>query len=107
VVRLSLICGASILIFLLQALRLDYNSLANTQNAPMAETDKQKLIRQYAAGEITWRALRERGFRDYVEVLGALGELGLRPPIAPMEGPNVEARRRGRAVIREALRARK
>ena len=38
-----------------------------------------------------------------MEVLGALGELGLRPPVAPMEGPNVEARRRGRAIIREAL----
>jgi hypothetical protein len=68
----------------------------------MTETDKQKLIRQYAAVEITWRELREQGFQDYVEVLGVLGELGLRPPIA---GPNVEARRRGRAVIREALRA--
>jgi hypothetical protein len=73
----------------------------------MTETDKEKLIRQYAAGEITWRALRERGFDDYVQVLGILGELGLRPPIAPMEGPNVAARQRGRAIIREALRARK
>lgn len=72
----------------------------------MIETDKEKLIRQYAAGEITWRELRERGFEDYVQVLGALGELGLRPPIAPMRGPNVEARQRGRAIIREALRAR-
>lgn len=72
----------------------------------MPESEKQQLIRQYAAGEITWRALRERGFEDYVEVLGALGELGLRPPIAPMDGPNVEARRRGRALIREALKAR-
>jgi hypothetical protein len=71
----------------------------------MTESDKEKLIRQYAAGEITWHALRERGFEDYVEVLGALGELGLRPPVAAMEGPNVEARQRGRAVIREALRA--
>ncbi len=70
----------------------------------MTETDKEKLIRQYAAGEITWRALRERGFDNYVQVLG---ELGLRPPVAPMEGPNVEARQRGRAIIREALRARK
>jgi hypothetical protein len=73
----------------------------------MSESEKQKLIRQYAAGEITWRALRERGFVDYVEVLAGLGELGLRPPVAPMEGPNVEARRRGRALIREALRAHK
>ena len=71
----------------------------------MTITDKDKLIRQYAAHEITWRELRERGFDDYVQVLGALGELGLRPPIAAMRGPNVEARRHGRAVIREALQA--
>src|SRR5438552_1305940 len=70
----------------------------------MADSDREKLIRQYAAGEITWRALRERGFEDYVQVLGALGELGLKPPVAPMRGPNVEARRRGRATIRERLR---
>ena len=71
----------------------------------MTETDKETLIRQYAAGEITWRALRERGFDNYVQVLGALGELGLRPPIAPMEGPNVDARQRGRAMLRRALQA--
>ena len=71
----------------------------------MAESEKETLIRQYAAGEVTWHALRERGFEDYVQVLGALGELGLRPPMAPMEGPNVEARCRGRALIRDALKA--
>jgi hypothetical protein len=49
--------------------------------------------------------LRERGFDDYVQVLGALGELGLRPPIAPMEGPNREARERRRSIISEALQA--
>jgi hypothetical protein len=70
----------------------------------MDDLEKQKLIRQYAAGEISWHTLRERGFDDYVQVLGALGELGLRPPVAAMRGPNVEARRRGRALIREALR---
>lgn len=73
----------------------------------MTETERENLIRQYAADEITWRALRERGFDDYVQVLGALGELGLRPPVAPMRGPNIAARERGRAIIREALRARK
>lgn len=71
----------------------------------MIEGDRETLIRQYAAGAITWHALRERGFDNYVQVLGALGELGLRPPMAAMEGPNVEARQRGRAMIREALRA--
>jgi hypothetical protein len=70
----------------------------------MTQTEMETLIRQYAAGGITWHELRERGFEDYVQVLGALGELGLRPPIAPMEGPNVTARERGRAMIRAALR---
>jgi hypothetical protein len=71
----------------------------------MTQNEKEKLIRQYAAGEVTWHALRESGFDDHVQVLGALGELGLRPPVAPMEGPNVAARERGRAIIREALKS--
>jgi hypothetical protein len=71
----------------------------------MTESEKETLIRQYAAGEITWHSLRERGFEDFVQVLGCLGELGLRQPVARMEGPNREARERGRAIIREALRA--
>ena len=70
----------------------------------MIEPSKLKFIRQYAANEITWRALRERGFEDDAQASGILGEVGLRAPIAPMEGPNIEARRRGRAAIREALR---
>jgi hypothetical protein len=72
----------------------------------MTDTDRENLLRQYAACEITWHELRERGFDDYVQVLGGLGALGLRPPIAPMEGPNRAARERGRAMIREALRGR-
>jgi hypothetical protein len=71
----------------------------------VTEIEREKLIRQYAAREITWHELRERGFDDYVQVLGALGSLGLRPPIAAMDGPNVAARERGRAAIREGLRA--
>lgn len=65
---------------------------------------REALLRDYAAGEVSWRELRELGFEDYIEVLGGLGELGLRPPIAPMTGPNVEARRRGRALLAERLR---
>ena len=70
----------------------------------MTDTEHQKLIRQYAAGEIAWHTLREHGFDNYLDVRTALGDLGLRPPIAPMDGPNREARERGRAFIREALR---
>ncbi len=72
----------------------------------MTQQEREALIRNYAAGAITWHALRERGFDDYVQVLGDLGELGLRPPVAPMTGPNVAARQRGLALMREALRAR-
>lgn len=71
----------------------------------MTENERDKLIRQYAAGAITWSALRERGYENYAHVLAALGARGLRPPIAPMDGPNVDARARGRAFIREALKA--
>jgi hypothetical protein len=64
-------------------------------------TERETLIRQYAAGEITWHALRQRGFDNYGEVLNGLGELGLKYPVAPMSGPNVEARQRGIAFLRQ------
>ena len=65
--------------------------------------ERESLLRQYAAGEVTWHELQHRGFDDYVSVLGGLGELGLRPPIAPMTGPNVALRERGRTMLRRAL----
>lgn len=72
----------------------------------MLNEERATLIRAYAAGGISWRDLRERGFDDFVQVLSGLAELGLRPPVAPMEGPNLAARERGRAMLREALRRR-
>ena len=47
----------------------------------------------------------EMGWESYSDVLVWLGTLGLRPPVALMEGPNVEVRQRARALIREALNA--
>lgn len=47
--------------------------------------------------------MRERGFENFVQVLSGLDRLGLRYPVAPMVGPNLRARERGRAFIREAL----
>jgi hypothetical protein len=73
----------------------------------MLEEEEETLIRQYAAGQISWHELQEPGFADSVQVLAGLGELDLRPPVAAMEGPNVDARLRGRAIIRDALRVRK
>lgn len=69
----------------------------------MSESEKETLLRQYAAGEMTWTSLRGRGIANYRDVLAGLGELGLRPPTAPMDGPNVEARNRGRSAVRHAL----
>jgi len=69
----------------------------------MSQEQKAQLLRQYAAGEISWTSLRGRGFDNYRDVLAGLGRLRLRPPIAPMDGPNVGARRRARAIIRTAL----
>jgi hypothetical protein len=45
----------------------------------MTETDEDTLIRQYAADEITWSALRTQGFHNYVDVLAELGKRGLHP----------------------------
>jgi hypothetical protein len=69
----------------------------------MTENEREKLARQYAAGEVTWSSLRKLGFDSYLDVLAVLGELGLRPPVAPMEGPNVEARQRGIKFLRQRL----
>jgi hypothetical protein len=66
--------------------------------------ERERLIREYAAGKLSWSYLQRHGFQDYVAVLGGLGELRLRPPVAPMAGPNLAARERGRAIIRDALR---
>jgi hypothetical protein len=69
----------------------------------MTNTEREGLIRQYAAGDLAWSTLREKGFDGYLDLLAGLGDLGLRPPVAPMDGPNKAARERGRAFIREAL----
>lgn len=59
-------------------------------------------IRAYATGDLGWAQLRDRGV-NYYQVLAGLGDLGLRPPMAPMIGPNVEARQRGIKLLQEAF----
>jgi hypothetical protein len=49
----------------------------------MTSAETERLIRQYAAGEVSWSQLRDcHGLETYLEVLAELGELGLRPPMA-------------------------
>jgi hypothetical protein len=65
--------------------------------------ERAALLQDYACGTMTWATLRTMGFENYFDVLAGLGELGLRPPIAEMTGPNVASRERGRAMIRRLL----
>lgn len=72
----------------------------------MTHVEMEAALRRYAPCDVSWRELQELGSEDYVQVLGGLGglgELGLRPPMSPLTGPNVEARVRGRALLRAAL----
>ncbi len=55
----------------------------------MPEAERDALLRQYATGDITWTSLRGRGIDNYRDVLAGLGRVGLRPPVEPMDGPNV------------------
>jgi hypothetical protein len=94
--------GASAFPRFIRAVRI-YAITWSERDLHMTEAQRENLIRQYAAGDLAWSTLREKGFDNYLDVLWALGSLGLRPPIAPMDGPNVEARVRARTFIREAL----
>ena len=69
----------------------------------MTQDDKNDLIRRYAAGDISWSSLQEKGLENFADVLAGLGDLGLRQPVAPMTGPNVEARERACALVRKLL----
>jgi hypothetical protein len=74
-----------------------------TDAGDLGADTREPMLRDYAAGRMSWFEMRERGFTDYADVLAGLGELNLRPPIAAMEGPNVAARERGRAILRRLL----
>jgi hypothetical protein len=59
--------------------------MQNHRETPTAKMPPQyeKLIREYAEGDISWDLMKAKGITSYLGVLGALGELGLRIPIAP------------------------
>jgi hypothetical protein len=60
-------------------------------------------VRDCAAGKVSWRALRKHGLKSYIEVLSAMADLGLRPYMAPLTGPNVETRIAGMKVLKDIL----
>jgi hypothetical protein len=45
----------------------------------MTNDDQDKMLRRYAAGEITWSSLRDRGFDNYLVVLAGLCKLRWSP----------------------------
>ncbi len=65
--------------------------------------EKTNLVREYAAGHLSWRDLQAHGMESYPEVLGILGELNLSPPLAPMDDTMVSSRRRGIEWMEEIL----
>jgi len=71
-------------------------------NLPPLPEAEEALLRDYAAGRLAWASLR-RQVPGYDAVLAGLGRLGLVPPMAPMAGPNLAARERGRTMLRERL----
>jgi hypothetical protein len=66
----------------------------------MTQEQFETLVRDYADGKISWQLMKQKGIRNYLTVLGALGNLGLKPPKAPLE-----LTEKARGVIRRALQA--
>lgn len=69
------------------------------------QKEQDQALRRFAAGLMTFAALQDGGLENFLTVLSRLGELGLRPPTAPPDGPNADMRARGRAIIAERIRA--
>ena len=62
------------------------------QNEAFPENKREQLLRRYAE-DITWSALASRASTFYAHALG------LRPRIAPMDGPNRQRVSRGRRFM--------
>jgi hypothetical protein len=62
-----------------------------------------ELLKAYVAGEVSVHDLRRSGFGRNTDILAGLADLGLRPPLAAMDGPNVDTRRAGIARLEKIL----
>ncbi len=62
-----------------------------------------EIAKAYAAGEISFREVQDRGIFRYTELLALLADLNLRPPIAPDGGPNAESRAEGMRRLEKIL----
>lgn len=61
----------------------------------LPQSTRHSLARRYAAGELSIQELRDAGHVRTIGVLADLAELGLRPPVADLDGPNAATRRAG------------
>lgn len=64
---------------------------------------RREAVREYALGDLTWRDLQGKGVIRYGQVLADLADMGLKVPIAPLEGDNADLRARGIAWLEEAI----
>lgn len=75
----------------LSAGRSAHNPFRKAGNA----LSRRDLLIAYAEGRMSIQDLRHAGFERTTEILDGLVELGLRPPMAEMTGPNVASRLAG------------
>ena len=61
--------------------------------------DIESLARDYASGAKSFREIQDAGLTSYIELLAALADLKLKPPLARDIGPNLETRRAGMARL--------
>ncbi len=66
---------------------------------------RRALALRYVRGEMSIHELRRAGHSSMIELLSDLAELGERPPLANMVGPNVETRRAGLERLAAVLKA--
>lgn len=64
---------------------------------------RQEAVRRYAGDDLCWKDLRHMGIVRYGQVLADLADMGLKYPVAPLEGKNEDLRRRGIAWLEEAI----
>lgn len=74
-----------------------------TGEAELEGPSRQALAKRYAQGDLTIHELRRAGHHRMIELFADLAEIGARPPLASMIGPNVETRLAGLERLRERL----
>jgi len=69
----------------------------------LQDAHRRDAVRRYAQGELSWSDLRRLGINRFTQVMADLAEMGLKLPIAPLEGENAAIRKAGIQRLEKAL----